>query len=194
MRVREAGLTLVELLVASALLGVVTVCCAGVLQALLRAWQAGTALAEEQQTARFALDWMARRLRMAEEFREAAQDAVSFQADLTSLPGSELHRFCLDRGGGILREQIGADVSSTCNRGGPLNAQEGTRGVRILGLAFVYFDAENRRLGPLPLGSPDLGRIVRIRVEVTLDRGRSGRPGPERSLVVQGEAAVRGGR
>jgi prepilin-type N-terminal cleavage/methylation domain-containing protein len=194
MRVRESGLTLVELLVASALLGVAAVCCATALEVLLRAWQAGTALVEEQQTARFALDWMVRRLRMADRFTEATGDAVTFEADLTSLPESEPHRFCLDEDTGVLREQIGSDVSRTCSRGGPLNAREGTRGVRVLGLAFAYFDAENQPLLPLPLGTPELGRITRIRVEVTLDRNRSGRYEPDRDLVLRGEAAVRGGR
>ncbi|MDR7415141.1 MAG: prepilin-type N-terminal cleavage/methylation domain-containing protein [Armatimonadota bacterium] len=194
MRVRESGLTLVELLVASTLLGVAAVCCAAALGALLRAWQAGTALVDEQQTARFALDWVVRRLRMADRFTEAAGGSVAFEADLTSLLGSELHRFCLDEDDGILREQIGSDVSSTCNRGGPLNAREGTRGVRILGLVFAYFDAENRPLTPLPLGTPELGRITRIQVEVAFDRNRSGRYEPGRDLVLRGEAAVRGGR
>ncbi|MDR5708463.1 MAG: prepilin-type N-terminal cleavage/methylation domain-containing protein [Armatimonadota bacterium] len=194
MRTRESGLTLIELLVASTLLGVVAICCAAALQVLLRAWQMGTALAEEQQTARFALDWMVRRLRMADRLREAAGDAVSFEADLTSLPGAELHRFCLDRGGGILREQIGGDVSTTCNRGGPLNAREGKRGVRILEMAFAYFDAENRLLEPLPVDSPDLERIARIRVEVVFDRDRSGRYELERDLVLRADATVRGGR
>ncbi len=189
MRTRESGLTLTELLVALSLLGVVLVCCAAVLSTLFRAWQAGTALAEEHQAARLVLDWMVRRLRMADRFLEAVPSAVAFEADLTSLPGPEVHRFCLDEGRGVLREQIGGDVSSTCSRGGPLNAWEGARGVRVQSLLFTYFDGENRTLGP-----SDLGRIARVRAEVVFDRNRSGHFEPEEDLVLRGEAAVRGGR
>jgi|GEM_PF-1762634 len=190
---RERGLLLVELLIALGLLGIVVLCSGATLVAVSRTWATARAFAEEQQHARLVVEWMTRRLRLAglgaaeSAFQEAAVEAVAFDADLTSRPGPERHRFCLDRDDGLMREQIGDDVSTTCNRGGPLNGS----GAPVVHLSFTYFDRMNHRLQPLPLGAGERAQVARVRFLLVFDRNRSGRYEPDQDLALTGEAVIR---
>jgi prepilin-type N-terminal cleavage/methylation domain-containing protein len=191
--VRARGLSLVELLIALSLVGIVMLCSGVALVMVSRAWATARTFAEEQQNARLVVEWMTRRLRLAglgvpgSAVQEAAVEAVAFDADLTSQPGPERHRFCLDRDDGVVREQIGDDVSTACNRGGPLNGP----GAPVVHLTFTYFDRANRRLEPLPLGVSERAQVARVRFLLVFDRNRSGQYEPDRDLALTGEAVIR---
>lgn len=190
---RERGLSLVELLIALGLLGIVMLCSGAAVGAISRAWTTARTLAEEQQNARLALEWMTRRLRLAglgvagSGVQEGAAEAVAFDVALTPRSRPERHRFCLDRDDGIVREQIGDDVSTSCTRGGPLNGPASP----VVHLSFTYFDRANRRLETLPLSPDGRAQVVRVRVLLAFDRNRSGRYEPDRDVPFVGEVVIR---
>jgi prepilin-type N-terminal cleavage/methylation domain-containing protein len=169
------GFTLVELLVATAVVGLVMAGVLGVLVMGLEAYRFGADRVEAQQTARAALE------RMVKELREAGYDPagggvapivlaeptqVAFQRDLNAngVIDATRERVTFLLRGTVLRRDAGG------------GAQPLAENVRAFGLS--YLDGAGAE-------TADLRRIraIRIRLEV----GEPGRP----AAVVESEAALR---
>ncbi len=184
----EQGFTVLELLVALALFGLVALAGSAVFSATFRGWTSGRDLADEQQNARVVLEWMTRRIRMAGYntpvgttafFTEADATSLAFLADIDGDGTAELHRFCLEPTEGIVREEVGA-VSTGCttSTGVPITSR-GIRPPRIVGLQFAYFDGREvdglgNLLGPLPLSAASRALMSRVRISLATDSNRSG--------------------
>jgi prepilin-type N-terminal cleavage/methylation domain-containing protein len=178
---RARGFSLVELLVSLAVLSLVLAAVLSVLRAGLGAYGWGAARVEAQQSARIALERMARELREAgydptgagmPGIVVAAPALVTFARDLNRNgvidPTSERVTFLLRAGEHVLRREAGG------------GAQPIIDGVRRLSL--TYFD----RAGAL---TTDPARVASIRIEMEV-----GRSGP--TAVMGTEVAIRnhGGR
>ncbi len=161
----ERGLTLVELAVAAAVTGLLMAAVLTVFQAGLRAYAWGAARVEAQQSARAALE------RMARELREAGYDPtgaglaavvvaeperVVFQRDLNGNgvvdPTSERVTFLLRPGERVLRRDAG---------GGAQPLAEGIRRLRL-----GYADAAGA-----PTTDPARVAAVRVRLETAPPAG-----------------------
>jgi prepilin-type N-terminal cleavage/methylation domain-containing protein len=155
-----AGVSLPELLVSLALLGLVLACAFGALNGAVRAFGWGGGRVEAQQSARVALE------RMTSELREAGYDPkgagippivvaeparVTFQRDQNGNGVVDATRervtFVLRSGEGTLRRDAG---------GGAQPVIDGVRSFRL-----TYFDASGR-----PIADPARVASVRIRLEV----------------------------
>jgi type II secretory pathway component PulJ len=156
------GLSLAELLVSLAVLGLVLAGLFGILHSGLKAYRWGVGRVEAQQAARVALERMARELREAgydprgagiQPVVAAAPALVTFQRDLNGNgvvdPTRERVTFLLRAGESVLRRDAGG------------GAQPIIEGVRRFGL--TYFDSAGA-----PTADPDRVRSVLIRVEVGL--------------------------
>ncbi|MDR5684494.1 MAG: hypothetical protein QN163_10820 [Armatimonadota bacterium] len=186
----EAGLTLVELLVALCLLGAVLIATTTVLSGTFRAWRVTAHRAEEQQNVRLALEWMVRRLRVIGPTDLTGGDggSVAFVADLGS--GVKPHRFCLDRRSWVVRHQSGTDVTPTgCTRGAGITTPAEAGQPHVVSLEFAYFDAADNLL-PVPLDATDLTRIRRIRIELKM--GLPGRDEASSAMGLTAEVGLRG--
>ncbi len=179
----EQGFTLLELLVALALFGLVALAGSAVFSATFRGWTSGRDLADEQQNARMVLEWMTRRIRMAGYntpvgttafFTEADATSLTFLADIDGDGTAELHRFCLEPTQGVVREEVGA-VSTGCttSTGIPITSR-GIRPPRIVSLQFAYYDGREAALTPLPLSSTSRTLVSRVRIILATDSNRSG--------------------
>jgi len=178
---QETGFTVLELLMALSLLAVMLLVAFTVFSIPFRAWMAGRKLADEQQNARLVLEWMTRRLRLAgmgapadvaEYFTEAGADAVTFLANVDGIGGAELHRFCIDTTTGVIREQIGGGVTTSCATGAPLTSR-GIRPLKVVLLQFAYFDGQQKALTPLPLPSDERPGVAWVRIVLGLDSNLS---------------------
>ena len=171
-----SGVSLAELLISLAVLALLLAGTFGILQGGLRAYGWGAARVEAQQSARVALERMAKELREAgydptaagiAPIVTAASDRVTFQRDLNGNgvvdPTSERVTFLLRPGESILRRDAGG------------GAQPIIVGVRRLTL--TYFD----RAGAL---TTDPARVAAIRI--SLEVGLTG-PGS----VMETQASVR---
>jgi type IV pilus assembly protein PilW len=155
------GLTLAELLVTLAVLGLLLAAVGTMLLAGQRAWALGAARVEAQQSARVALE------RMATELREAGYDPAG--AGLAAIVLAEPERVTFQRdldADGVLdatRERVTYLLRGTVLRrdaGG--GAQPIIEGVRRL--AIEYFD----RSGAV---TADPGRVVALRIRLEVGRG-----------------------
>ncbi len=156
------GLSLAELLVSLAVLGLVLAGLFAILHSGLKAYGWGVGRVEAQQAARVALERMARELREAgydprgagiQPIVAAAPALVTFQRDLNGNgvvdPTRERVTFLLRAGESVLRRDAGG------------GAQPIIEGVRRFGL--TYFDSAGA-----PTTDPSRVRSVLIRVEVGL--------------------------
>jgi type II secretory pathway component PulJ len=170
------GVSLPDLLISLAVLALVLAGVFGILHGSLRAYGWGAARVEAQQSARVALERMARELREAgydpaaagiAPIVVAAADRVTFQRDLNGNgvvdPTSERVTFLLRPGESVLRRDAGG------------GAQPIIQGVRRLTL--TYFD----RVGTL---TTDPARVAAIRI--SLEVGLTG-PGS----VMETQASLR---
>jgi prepilin-type N-terminal cleavage/methylation domain-containing protein len=155
---RAAGFTLVELLVSLAALGVVLAGAFGVLRETQSAYVLGVARLEAQQSARIALE------RMAREIQGAGFDpgGVRFPAIVNATPTSLTIQKDLN-GNGVIGGS-GESVTyflrdTTLRRNSGAGAQPVIEGVQSL--AFTYFDGDG-----LPATTPDRIRGVRIALAV----------------------------
>lgn len=186
-----SGLTLVELVLALCLLGVVLIAATTALAGTFRAWRAAVRQAEEQQNARLALEWMVRRLRQVgpAALTSGGAESVSFRADFG---GADRHRFCLDRKRWVVRHQSGEQVTSTgCGSGAPITTPGGETLPHVVSLEFTYFDGADNVL-PVPLDASALALVRRVRIG--LSTGMAGRYEASSPLSLSAEIALRGGR
>ena len=186
-RCRDQGaFTILEVLVALSLFGVVSLTAFATFNASFRGLLAGRDSSDEQQNARLALEWMTRRVRMAgvgapagtvEFITEADTNAVAFRADVDRDGTAEWHCFCLETTQGVLREDItttGAPASScTTATGSPITSR-GLRPIRVVTLTFAYFRGDEVALTSLPLSATDRSLVRRVRITLSLDSNRSG--------------------
>ena len=162
---RAAGHSLVEVLIATALLALVMAATLGILQSGLAASGWGSGRVEAQQAARVALERMARELRDAgydptgagiEPVLVAEPTRVVFQRDLNGNglidPTRERVTYILRPGETTLRRDAG---------GGAQPVAESVRG-----FALSYLDGS---------GAPtaDPSRVVSVRIEIEAGRGRT---------------------
>ena len=196
---RQRGFTVLELLMALSLMGLMLLVAFTTFSIPFRAWMAGRKLADEQQNARLLLEWMTRRLRLAgvgvtagtaEYFTEAGPGAVTFQADVDGTGGAELHRFCIDTTTGIVREQIGVGVTTSCTTGAPLTSR-GVRPLKVALLRFAYFNGMQTPLTPLPLAPEQRPDVTWVRVVLGLDSNLSGAYEAADDLTFTTDAIVR---
>jgi type II secretory pathway component PulJ len=156
------GVSLVELLISLAVLGVVLACVFGSLQGALKAYGWGAGRVEAQQSVRVALERMTAELREAgydpkgagiQPVIAAAADLVTLQRDLNGNgvvdPTRERVTFLLRPGESTLRRDAG---------GGAQPIIDGVRRFRL-----SYFDRRG-----LPVPDPSRVALVRIHLEVGL--------------------------
>lgn len=178
----QRGFTILEVLVALALFGVVALATTAAFSSALRGMIAGRQFADEQQNARLALEWMHRRIRMAgvgapagttEFVTEAAANAVAFRGDIGG-SGWVARRYCLDTSQGVVMEQVDAQVSADCTSGAPITSR-GIRPLRVVRLVFAYFTGQDVALTPLPLtATTQRSLVARVEITLGLDTNRSG--------------------
>jgi prepilin-type N-terminal cleavage/methylation domain-containing protein len=167
---RTAGYSLTELLVALGLLGLVMAATALLLQSGLAAWGWGASRVEAQQSARAALE------RMARELKEAGFDptGAGFEILLVAEPARIVFQRDLN-GNGVIdptRERVSYLLRSgetTLRRDAGGGAQPLAEGVRRFALS--YLDREG-------LPTTDRGQIVSVRMELEV-----GRAGPEATVA-----------
>jgi type II secretory pathway component PulJ len=168
----EAGHSLVELLIATALLALVMAATLSLLQSGLGASGWGSARVEAQQAARVALE------RMARELREAGYDpaSVGIQAVVVAEPARVVFQRDLN-GNGVIdptHERVTYVLrpgESTLRRDAGGGAQPIAENVRRFALA--YFDARG-----VPTTDPP--QIASIRIEL-----ETGRPRPQSIMASQ---------
>src|SRR5213593_4084679 len=169
---RTAGYSLAELLVALGLLGLVMAATAMLLQSGLAAWGWGAGRGEAQQSARVALE------RMARELKEAGYEptGAGFKVLLVAEPTRVVFQRDLN-GNGVIdptRERVTYLLragESTLRRDAGGGAQPIADGVRRFALA--YFDARGA-----PTREP--AQVASIRIEL-----ETGRPGPQAIMASQ---------
>jgi len=178
LRLGSAGFSLGELLVALAVLALALAMALGALRAGLGVYAWGAARVEAQQSARAALDRMARELRGAgfdagasglAPLVVAAPSSVTFQRADTAAPGAAARvTYLLRAGDTVLRRDAGAGAQPIADN--------------VRRLAFSYFD----RAG-VPTSDP--ARVASVRIELEI-----GAAGPV--ALMRAEAAIRnqGGR
>ena len=158
----ESGFSLAELLVATAVAGLVMAALLGLVQAGVGGYRWGSARIEAQQSARIALE------RMARELREAGYDptGAGLAAVVTAEPTRVVFQRDLD-GDGVLdptREQVAYLLrpgESVLRRDAGGGAQPIINGVQRL--LLVYFDAAGRTTT-----DPAAVAAVQIQIEVGL--------------------------
>jgi prepilin-type N-terminal cleavage/methylation domain-containing protein len=181
----QRGFTMLEVLVALSLLGIVSLTAFAIFTASFRSLLTGRDFSNEQQNARVALEWMSRRLRMAgtgtpagttELITEADANAITFRADVDGDGTAEWHRFCMDPTDGVIREVIdtaGAPSTVCTAAAGTSLTARGMRPIRVVTLAFAYFRGDETPLPTLPLSALDRALVRRIRITLSTDSNRS---------------------
>src|SRR6266487_3022703 len=162
----QAGYSLADLLVATAITGVLMSATLSALQSGLAAWGWGTGRVEAQQATRVALE------RMARELRDAGYDPTGAGFDAVLVAGPTRIVFQRDlNGNGVIdptRERVSYLLRSgetTLRRDAGGGAQPIAEGVRRFALSYLDRDG---------LPTADRGRIVSVKMELEV-----GRAGPE---------------
>jgi prepilin-type N-terminal cleavage/methylation domain-containing protein len=206
------GLTLVELLVALAMLAVIFGGMFASTSAMARSWATGQHRVGVQQTGRASLDWVIRRIRLAGQgyepslasclpfYRVAEAARFRFRADVAPGDGpcgpfEELEYAVSD--GRLVETIYGAGGSST-SRALTVNEEVGI--ITVTDLNFCYYDIFDRLVPDQTLSVADgqetcsesvrgdrLQDIYRVKVRVRLVSGRQG----EKPLVITSQAVRR---
>lgn len=199
-RTRQSGLTLLEVLVSLSLLGVVMLASFSALNVPFRAYLAGRDIADEQQNARFVLEWMVRRIRviglgydktLAEPaaVREAGANSLAFLADADGDGNQYWYRYCR-ASGTVYEHRLSSNpgTAPTCGTGAgaaPLTSR-GIRPVFVETLDFKYFDNTETQLSSTDLAT-ETGRAQIARVQIALglaaNRPVTGGPGNIRITI-----------
>lgn len=175
------GSSVLEILVALSLFGLVALAGTYVFSATFRAWLSGRDWADEQQNARILLEWMVRRIRLAgygvtntaEFFAQADATSVAFLGDVDGDGAPEWRRYCLETSQGVIREEAGTLTSGcTTATGAPLTTR-GIRPPRFLSLQFAYYDGRQLPLS-VPVPADRRPSISRVRITLRSDSNRSG--------------------
>jgi type II secretory pathway component PulJ len=169
----EAGHSLVELLVATAVMGLLMAATLSILQSGLAAWSWGSGRVGAQQAIRVALE------RMGRELREAGYDPASAGVEAVVVAEPTRIVFQRDLNGNGLIDPTHERVTyllrggeTTLRRDAGAGAQPIAEGVRRF--ALLYFDKDGA-----PTADPALIASVRIELEV------GGRTGPEATMATQ---------
>jgi type IV pilus assembly protein PilW len=166
----DAGHSLIELLVATAVMGLLMAATLSLLQSGLAAWGWGAGRVEAQQATRAALE------RMARELREAGYDpaGVGIEAVLVAEPARIVFQRDLN-GNGLIdatHERVTYMLrpgETTLRRDAGAGAQPLAENVRRLALSYLDREGEP---------TTDLARIASVRIEI-----ESGRTGPEATMA-----------
>ncbi|MCL6554070.1 MAG: prepilin-type N-terminal cleavage/methylation domain-containing protein [Firmicutes bacterium] len=176
----ERAFTVLELLVALSLFGVVLLTGFAAFNASYRGLVAGKEMADEHQNARLVLEWMTRRIRLAgigvpagttAFFTEAGPSALAFLGDTNGDGVVEWRRYCYDSAAGVVREEVQEPPPSLLPVGGactgaPITSQ-GLHALHVSSLQFAYFNGQEASTGTL-------SQIRRVRIVLGLDSNRSG--------------------
>jgi prepilin-type N-terminal cleavage/methylation domain-containing protein len=206
------GLTLVELLVALAMLAVIFGGMFASTSAMARSWATGQHRVGVQQTGRASLDWMIRRIRLAGQgyesswasclpfYRAAEAARFRFRADVApgGGPCGPFEELEYTVSGGRLVETIYGAGGSPTSRALTVNEEVGI--ITVTDLNFCYYDIFDQLVPDQALsvaGGQEtcLGRvrgdrlqdIYRVKVRVRLVSGRQG----EKPLVITSQAVRR---
>jgi prepilin-type N-terminal cleavage/methylation domain-containing protein len=194
----ERGLTLVELLIALVMIGVIMVAMFASVRAMAGAWAVGQHRVGIQQHGRTAIEWIVRRLRVAGQGWDVTQGPIY------TFAGPARVRFLADLGAGLRQYEyaiyggrlVEREHSTTGRTAGsllstrPLTAVEEVGIITVTWLNFCYFDIFGKLLnapriddrqrpdygaciGPDITGTA-LGSIYRVQVRLTLESGRPG--------------------
>jgi prepilin-type N-terminal cleavage/methylation domain-containing protein len=206
------GLTLVELLVALAMLAVIFGGMFASTSAMARSWATGQHRVGVQQTGRASLDWMIRRIRLAGQgyerswasclpfYRVAEAARFRFRADVApgGGPCGPFEELEYAVSGGRLVETIYRAGGSSTSRALTVNEEVGI--ITVTDLNFCYYDIFDQLLPDQTLSVADgqetcsgsvpgdrLQDIYRVKVRVRLVSGRQG----EKPLVITSQAVRR---
>lgn len=198
----QQGATLLEMLVAMALFGLVTLTAFVVFDTSYRSLLVGRDFSDEHQNGRLVLEWMTRRIRLTGVatlpgtvpwFTNASSSTVAFLALDSDGDGNvDEHRFCLDTSQGIVLEEVAespATTSGTCSTGAPITSGgTSVRPLRIVNMSFAYFNGADTQLTSFP---GQLAAIRRVRIVLGLDSNRSGLYEAATDLTLTMNAVVR---
>lgn len=133
--VRQSGITLVELIIGMALTVLLITAVVSLLSTSLQAWQTGSRKTEVQQTARFALDSVARELRYATGVViDENKHGVTFKKNDTAASEDTIYISCSSNG--VLRRENKSE-------GGGAQPITGENNVKVA-VAFELDASDNR--------------------------------------------------
>jgi type II secretory pathway pseudopilin PulG len=196
----QTGLTLVELLIALATIGVMLGAMFASVRGMVGTWAVGQHRVGVQQNGRNAIEWVTRRIRTAGAgwdvtrgpiYTAAEAGRIKFRANL----GAGLQQYEYLRIGSQLVEQVYDSTGVSLLSGRPLTAPEEVGIITVADLNFCYYDIFNNLLNPPQdpvtgrcTGSvADLGKIYRVQMRLRIV---SGRPG-EGEIVLESQAFTR---
>jgi prepilin-type N-terminal cleavage/methylation domain-containing protein len=198
-RTDQRGLTLVELLVALVMLGVIFGGMFASTSAMARSWALGQHRVGVQQTGRASLDWMIRRIRLAGQgyerswasclpfYRVAEPARFAFRADVSAGAGvcGPFEELEYAVSGGRLVETIYGAGGSSTSRALTVNEEVGI--ITVTDLNFCYYDIFDQLILDQSLSvvggqetcsgavrTTRLADIYRVKVRVRVVSGRQG--------------------
>lgn len=191
----RSGLTLVELLIALAVLGVMLGAMFGATKAMVHAWATGQHRIGVQQNGRNAIEWVTRRIRAAglgvdvqqqPIFTGAASDTIRFRANSSTTE----YEYTTDHG--RLLESVYDRGSLSSSRFLTVDEEVGV--ITVTDMNFCYYGWDNTLLNPPqdPVtgrcsGRADPTSVYRVQMRLTIV---SGRPGEE-PITLYSQAFVR---
>lgn len=171
---RDAGLTLVELMVTIAVLGMVSLVLTTLFLSTGRLHAATSRRAEMQMSSRQGLALMATELRQS-----GADPAGTGLAGIVTAGGDRIRvRADLNGDGAIQTAEPSEDVTYAYDAAaGTITRDPGTgaQGVvpHVTAMALAYFDEADQPVGPLPLSPANAARVRAVGVTITTEDGGS---------------------